>query len=97
MALGGDMPSLVPPKQKRVSEPLTSGNSRRSRSNKQSKSKSGRGSDLDHVFNEAERKAKAQAESLSKQNSELTPAVSSANKKQAKDPKRFSLMDLEPI
>ena len=54
---GGGMPSLIPPpKPSQASENLASGNSaRRSRSNKRSTSKSGRGSDLDHVFEEAER------------------------------------------
>ena len=62
---GGGMPSLIPPKQsQRASENLASGNSRRSRSNKRSNSKIGRGSDLDHVFDEAERKAKARKDAL---------------------------------
>ena len=62
---GGGMPSLIPPKQlQQASENLASGNSRRSRSNKRSTSKSGRGSDLDHVFDEAERKAKARKDAL---------------------------------
>ena len=58
------MPTLVPPKQPQASENLGSGNSKRSRSNKRSNSKSGRGSDLDHVFDEAERKAKAKKDAL---------------------------------
>ena len=62
---GGGMPSLIPPKQpQQASENLASGNSRRSRSNKRSTSKSGRGSDLDHMFDEAERKAKAKKDAL---------------------------------
>ena len=61
---GGGMPTLVPPKQPQASENLSSGNSKRSRSNKRSNSKSGRGTDLDHVFDEAERKAKAKKDAL---------------------------------
>ena len=56
------IPTLAPPPKNRVSG-LPSSDSKRSRSNKKSLSKrasgNGRGSDLDHVFDEAEAKVKA--------------------------------------